>query len=133
MNIKTIFSHNFRHFYGLFFLPLFVCYWKNCFACFFPPIFRSRYSCEYKIQFFRTFCDDFFPFFFARTIGVFVKNCFARIIHRIFWSRYSYEYKKRSFALVFDDFFSFLFCTISLFLEKLFRAFFPLFLITIFV
>ena len=48
VNIYKRFSHFFPAiFVPKFLLALFLCFWKNCFARFFPAIFWSRYSCEY--------------------------------------------------------------------------------------
>ena len=52
VNIKKRFSQFIPKFFSQhFLLALYVCFWKNCFARFFPPILWSRYSCEYKKTF----------------------------------------------------------------------------------
>ena len=52
---KKFFRTFLRRFFSQhFLLALLVCYWKNCFARFFPH-FMLRYSCNYKIRFFALF------------------------------------------------------------------------------
>ena len=92
-------------------LALFVCFWKNCFARFFPPIFLSRYSCEYKKTCFHTFLRRFFSQNFLLALFVcFWKNCFARF-PPLFWSRYSCEYKTTCFRTFFRRYSPNIFCS----------------------
>ena len=118
-----------------FLLALFLCFWKNCFALFFPsPFFGHGIRVNIK-KLFRTFFRRFFPHFLIALFVCFWKNCFASFFPPIFWSRCSCEYKKTFFAVFSDNFFSNYFVrTIRVFLGKLFRAFCSLhFLVTIFV
>ena len=102
-----------------------MCFWKNCFARFFPPFFWSRYSCEYKKTFFSLFPDDFSPTYFARTTRVFLEKLFRAFFPPFFGNDNRVNIKKL-FSHFFPTIFSptFFARTIRVFLEKLFRAFF---------
>ena len=106
MNIKNVFSHFFETiFFSIFLLALFVCYWKNSYARFFPLFFGHDIRVNIKKTRFRTFLRRFFSQHFLHALFVcFWKNYFARFF-TIFWSRFSCEYNNSVFALFRDDIF----------------------------
>jgi len=85
---------------------------------FFPNIFCSHY--------FALFCDDFSQNFLPALLVCFWKNCFPRFFPPFFGHDIRVNIKN-----VFSQFFTTIFIptffagTIGLFLEKLFRGFFP--------
>jgi len=111
-----------------------VCFWKNCFARFFPPFFGHYICVNIKIHFSHFFSTIFFQNFTC-IIRMLLEKLFSAFFPPIFWSRYSCDYKKR-FSHFFPTIFfpNFFDRTIRVFLQKLFRAFIsPHFLVTIFV
>ena len=75
VNIKNFFLHFFPKIFLQQFLPHYSCVSAQIVSCvFFPPIFWSRYPCEYKKTFLPIIPTFFFRTFFARTIRVFLEN-----------------------------------------------------------
>ena len=96
------------------------------FRAFFPPIFWTRYSCEYKKTFFRTFLRQFFPIFLLPLLVCFWKYCFARFFLPILGHDIRVIIKNvlsHCFPTIF--FLTFFARTIGVILEILFRAFSP--------
>ena len=132
-------SHYFALFCGDFFKTFFACtivvFLETLFHAFFSTIFWSRYSCEYKKRFFRNFLRRFLSLHFLLALLVFFwKNSFARFFIPILGHDIR-EIIKNVFSHFSTTIFSptYFSRTIGVFLEKLFRAFFPPILVTIFV
>jgi len=103
---------------------------EELFRAFFPPIFWSRYSCEYKKSFLPILPTIFFPTFFARTILVFLEELFRRFFPHFFVMIFV-EYKKIFRPFSGDIFPKISDRTIRVFLKNCFARFSPLFLVTI--
>jgi len=59
VNMKNVFSTSFRRSFPIFFARTIRVFLEQIFRGFFPLIFWSRYSCEYKKTFFAHFSDEF--------------------------------------------------------------------------
>jgi len=80
VKIKNCFCAFLRRYFFHFFARTIRVFLEKLLRSFCPPIFWSRYSCEYKKMFFALFSDDFFPSFFAHTIHVFLQKLFRAFI-----------------------------------------------------
>jgi len=105
-----------------------VCFRKNFFSRFFPPIFWSRYSCVYKKRVFALFPDDFFNRFLLAIYVCFRKKKFWLFFPPFFVTIFIC-YKKTCFRTFLRLFFSNIFgIPYSCVFGKIFsRVFFPRF------
>ena len=106
VNIKIVFSPFFPTiFFPTFFVRTSRVFLENLFRAFSPPLFGSRYSCEYKNRCFALFPDDLFSHIFFSHYSCVSGKVVSRVFPPIFWSRYSCENKKGFFLLFSDNFF----------------------------